>query len=127
MNAKNGFFSLSLLPVALMVVGSIAEAIQSKPVVMPPVETPWGTVLPVLLSDKFLGPILATNILALVVWLWKTIRNSEKKERQEILALVKNVPDILNRLEQIDRHLTKVPTESDVKVMILKSQLGKDL
>lgn len=94
---------------------------------MPPVETPWGTVLPVILSDKFLGPLIAGNISVLLVWLWKTIRNPEKRERQEILELVKHIPQILNRLEHVDRHLNNVPTEADVKVMILESQLGKHL
>ena len=127
MNAKSGSYLLRLSLIALMVVGSIAEAIQSKPVLMPEVQTPWGTVLPVILSDKFLAPLIAGNIGVLIMWLWRTIRNPERKERQEILNLVKHIPDILHRLEQVDKHLTKVPTESDVKVMILKSQLGKDL
>jgi len=119
MSDKNGSYFLKLLLIALTGVASIAST--AKPAVLPPVPTPSGDLTMVLLSDKLIGPLILGNIVQLIIYLWKSIKASEKKQLEEISKLVSHIPQIVTRLDQIDHHIEhKVPTRDHVEVMIFK-------
>lgn len=116
MSAKSGFYFVSLCLIGLTAVVSIA-----KPALLPPVPTPDGDLTMVLLSDKLIGPLIVGNVVQLIIYLWKSIKASEKKQLEEIRKAVSHIPQIVNRLDQIDKHLEhKVPTKDHVEVMIFK-------
>lgn len=115
-SGKNGFYFVSLCLIGLTAVASIA-----KPALLPVAPTPDGDLTMVLLSDKLIGPLIVGNVVQLIIYLWKSIKSSEKKQLEEIRKAVSHIPQIVSRLDQIDKHLEyKVPTKDSVEVMIYK-------
>jgi hypothetical protein len=97
---------------------SIAEA---KPLVIPtPLKIDDSQIVTVLANDKLLLILILGQAGHLVWFLVKSIWSSKNKQFDEMQRNMKLLPDVLAKLEHIDKRLTFVPTFEQTELMILK-------
>lgn len=118
-SATSGLLCLSLLLIVLTAAASIASG---APVKVADTKVGEQEITTILLSDKFLGPILVGNLIQLLFFLIKSIWNREKKALDEIKEAVKLIPAIKNEQEKMAEHLRQnVPTHDQVQIKIYES------
>lgn len=110
-----------MLSVTLM--GEITEA--RPPVVLAPAPGDSGITLG-LPSANILWSILLGNGVALVVYLWKSLRDTNKEDIREIKEALKQLSRVPHDVEEMRQHLRhNVPSKDLVEVMIHRAMKEK--
>lgn len=103
---------------SVLLTGAITEVASAAKVAIPTPGAP--DVLLGIPSEKILWGILFGNAVALVVYLWKSIRDTEKEDLREIKKALASLPTLTHKIERLDDHIKQLPTRETVEVMIWK-------
>lgn len=130
-SAMSGSSLLSLLPMALMVAGTIANAAERR-VVVPVGQIPdVGQVAAVIPGERELLYMLLMNA-AFIIWnlvkdIWAAHKKKGDHSAQDIAEMKLSLQTVLSEMKTMNKKLENVPTEKEVELKIYQIIRTKDL